>query len=210
MSLQSNLKAIFEGVLVVSVLAGVCHYLLPGFLDFQAIPPKQDVSTMDVLKQFFLVSLLVERFLELFVRDTECTHKEALKRETTKLRSSLTLAISHNGGDAEPTDKGHPVNKLRDRVKAKHNQLVGMNHQRQTHVSLVGFVAGFAISVMGLRVLSELFDTTGLTSPQKEVFTFTDIVLTASVFVGGSDGMHQLIKQLQALLKQYGAASNRE
>jgi hypothetical protein len=59
---------------------------------------------------------------------------------------------------------------------------------------LIIFVAGLTISFLGARTLEPIIGSFTVTSDLKDLATFIDVIVTALVVAGGSDGIHQIIK----------------
>ncbi len=61
------------------------------------------------------------------------------------------------------------------------------------YVSLVSLSSGFFISLAGVRVLSPLVQTAGMSSGQQEWLFVVDVLLTAGLLAGGSKMIHEVM-----------------
>jgi hypothetical protein len=59
---------------------------------------------------------------------------------------------------------------------------------------LIIFVAGLTISFLGARTLEPIIGGFTVTSDLKDLATFIDVIVTALIVTGGSDGIHQIIR----------------
>ena len=61
------------------------------------------------------------------------------------------------------------------------------------YVSIVSLSSGFFISLAGVRVLSPLVKTAGMSSGQQEWLFVVDVLLTAGLLAGGSKMIHEVM-----------------
>lgn len=73
------------------------------------------------------------------------------------------------------------------------------DYRQQTKelANIVGLCGGLVIALSGVRVIQPFIGEFNLESWQRELFHAADILLTASLLSGGSDGIHQLTKVYQ-------------
>ncbi len=58
--------------------------------------------------------------------------------------------------------------------------------------TIAGLIVGIAVSLAGVRFLEPFFETNSLSGFQALLFHALDILLTAGLLSGGSDGIHQI------------------
>ncbi|CAM1368082.1 membrane hypothetical protein [Tenacibaculum sediminilitoris] len=68
--------------------------------------------------------------------------------------------------------------------------------------SFASFCVGIVLAIAGFRILETFMEIPETAERlQKEIFTFIDIILTAAIIAGGTDGWHQLVALLQDITK---------
>ena len=179
-----------------------------------AFDPKASIPT--ILSSMLVVSLFVERIIEVFVsvwvdRDS-ASHEQNLdywQATQGRLNKEIQALIAERDGPPPTVD---------DARKAKINELLVTRHDeidaavvyadteekallpfqaRTLKVSTwVGLVIGVITSAAGFRFLSQLVvlpaDAAFRDSGQFEVFVAADILLTGAVLAGGSKLVHQI------------------
>lgn len=116
----------------------------------------------------FFISLLVERFIELFVQDPDAE----LKRRKAAQKKNL---IDPN------------------QIMEAELELKEMRKKRRNTVVFIGFVMGLIIALFGMRILTNLVVDPDWGDLQKRYVNILDMVLTAGLIAGGSEGIHSLI-----------------
>ena len=185
----------------VSVLLVAAVIALVAYLDFSHIPfyeirvTDETLNFWSFLGGIFLVTLLAERFVELFVRDTHEEEKEELKADIARLQAAMNPAGDVPGtsevmavfGAESPAD-------LHTLLRKKEERLYRLRKQREYSILLTLFVIGLLISLSGFSLLSHVFDTSQLSTVQHILFRSIDLVFSAALISSGSGGMHELVK----------------
>ena len=134
------------------------------------------------LTALFLISVFLERALEVFVtwwRDVD--------------RLKLEQEIAHAVADAKAADPAAAAAAQR-LVLQKQQELDIFKAQTARRSFMCGLVAGAVIALAGARALEPLLTTLPTpSSAQALVVTMVDVVITAGLIGGGSDGIHKLV-----------------
>ena len=70
------------------------------------------------------------------------------------------------------------------------------------NTSLASFIVGLFLAIAGFRILETfMMFPTNFTGLQIKFFEFIDVILTATVIAGGTDGWHQLVALLSDITK---------
>ena len=130
-------------------------------------------DVLQVLAALLLIALFLERAMEVFM----LTRRELGREEK---ESELQQASAGSKDEA-------------DSAKA----LREYKHASRKIVLWVNLFVAIAISVAGVRGISPLIEATSLDSVsewQVMLFQLCDIILTAGVIAGGSDGIHKIAR----------------
>ena len=169
-------------ILAIIAFAGI---ILNNNIDnFQTI----DISSFETGKlvglfgSLFFISLLVERFLEIFVQDPNMKEKDQMKSRTRSL--------------TDPTA-----------IEAAEQKMNDMKRKRRRPVTFFGFAIGLVIALFGVRILTNLAIDTNWSDVQTKYVNILDMVLTAGLIAGGSEGIHTLINIASSAINPIGAFS---
>jgi len=150
------------------LIAGVI--LNNNISDFKTI----DISSFEtgrlvgLFGSLFFISLLVERFIELFVQDPDA---ELKSRKAAQKKNLI-----------DP-----------NKIMEAELELKEMRKKRRNTVVFIGFVMGLIIALFGMRILTNLVVDPDWGDLQKRYVNILDMVLTAGLIAGGSEGIHSLI-----------------
>lgn len=139
-----------------------------------------DMSPEDylgVLTHLAIISLITERFVEIFTSVIRVPNRVVLEGDLRKLLESGDEVAKHDAIEALDT------------YKAK-TGIFAMS---------ISFIAGLIIASVGIHVLGPLFDISGLEPTQKKFFVAIDIVITAGLIAGGSKGVNSLTSSIGAV-----------
>jgi hypothetical protein len=166
---------LFPAALVVA--AALAAWQASGFsaLAFKAFNAGEIVGNLTAL---FLISVFLERALEVFLTSWRDAGRRTLEHE-----------IAHTQAAAEAAPSADAERALRD---ARH--ALDLYKAQTARASFVcGLVAGVVIALAGARALSPLLVAPPTGSEQLLVVTIVDVVITAGLIGGGSDGIHKLV-----------------
>ena len=72
------------------------------------------------------------------------------------------------------------------------NEGIKKDSKIKTNASIASLIVGIAVSLAGVRFLEPFFEISSLSGFQLLLFHSLDILLTAGLLSGGSDGIHQI------------------
>jgi hypothetical protein len=158
-------------VLVLMLWAIYCAIVL-DFHQATFEPITQD-SIIGLIGPLFVISLFLERALEVFISAWRDVRKQQLQQRRDRLQAA--------GANLEAAEEG----------------LAEYTSNTRRASFLAGLGAGIVISVAGVRVLYPLIDLgPDATAQQLLLFNMIDIFLTAGLIGGGSDGIHKVMALL--------------
>lgn len=124
----------------------------------------------------FLVALIVERFIEIFL---------GLWRSSGKIELQTRIDSLTDPAERRSAEKALAEYRL----------------QTNKYAMVCAFLLGWLMSLTGIRSLHPLFDTNALLPLQQHVFNSIDVVLTAGLIAGGSNGVNKLTNVLGNFLE---------
>src|SRR5262249_45588430 len=137
------------------------------------------------LTALFLISVFLERALEVFVTWWRDVDRLKLEQEIAQAEADAKAAASDPKAAAEAARL----------VLQKRHDLDTFKAQTARRSFMCGLIAGAVIALAGARALEPLLlaplPTPG--SAQALVVTIVDVVITAGLIGGGSDGIHKLV-----------------
>jgi hypothetical protein len=172
---QSNW--LFPSALVVFSAAAAWQASSFTGLAFKPFRAEEIVGNLTAL---FLISVFLERALEVFV---------AWWRDADRLK--LEQEVAHADADAKTASDAAAAQRL---VREKQHKLDDFKTQTGRRSFMWGLAAGAVIALAGARALGPLLvELPPDGSLQLLVVTFVDVVITAGLIGGGSDGIHKLV-----------------
>jgi hypothetical protein len=165
------------------VAASAAAAWLAGNFTGLAFKPFQADEIVGNLTALFLISLFLERALEVFVsswRDADCrTLEHDIRHALAAAKAAPDAAAA---AEAERT------------VREKRHALQLYKAKTARVAFTCGLVAGAVIALAGARALGPLLvHLPQPGTPQALVVTIVDVVITAGLIGGGSDGIHKLV-----------------
>jgi hypothetical protein len=165
--------------------AGIAILLRPvspiHFKSFSAAEFTQQLTPL------FLVSLLIERSLEVFLTTVRAPEAARLQMAVDK-----ASAMAQN-------DAGRAA-----ALQTAQSNLTDYKSGTQQMAMPIGMVLGILICVLGIRCLGNFVDYATLADHprQKAWFTAMDVLLTGALVGGGADFVHQFISSITNFLNQ--------
>ncbi len=190
-------------IIVSAILAFSLNFLPP--VEVSKFEAKELISLVGSL---FFISLLVERFVEVFIADPNKRIKEKLEYQVELIEEDITAirTQSDNGllvsahvfpedAPIEPGDAGN-LTKLYRLKESKTDTLEEYYNIRKNRILPIVYIIGLILSLFGIRILNDLIiDPLG--GIQDILINIVDTVLTAAIIAGGSSGIHKIIKSIQ-------------
>ncbi|MBK8259794.1 MAG: hypothetical protein IPK80_00410 [Nannocystis sp.] len=161
-------------ILFTLVTMGLAVSLAPTPLPLRPISGPEFV---DLLSALFIISLVMERALEVFVNTWREPGSAALKLRYEQLKKRRR--------PPEPAE----IEKIEEERQVYRTQT-------QVIALRVSFALGIVVSAVGIRTLEGLLLASafaGVATSQLVAFRLVDILLTGGVIAGGSDAIHKVI-----------------
>jgi len=170
--------------------------------------PFQASDIMGDLTALFLISLFLERTLEVFLAswrdfgrkklEQEAAHADADAQAAAAAKDAAEKALAASPGDpkaiAALAAAAAALQDAQRLVLTRQHELDDYKTQTARASFVCGLVAGVVIAIAGARCLSPLLETLPPAgSPQLLVVTIVDVVITAGLIGGGSDGINKLV-----------------
>ena len=172
-----------------AIVAAVVLIVIGTFSSFKGLSFQSDSGdkALDVLGRLILIALFVERGIEIFVELWRGSKKNKKKHTMKILKEKFS-------GDMENPSYKKDSHELSE--KLHFYQAVTMR------ISLwMSFLFGLIMSISGVRALDPL-----LSSPvggtQEILFRGVDILLTAALISGGSEGLHKIMTVFKRFMEE--------
>jgi hypothetical protein len=215
MSKEFNLKKYSNQITFILFAAVVIYFgasIKSNSINFHDDLQKQAV---DLLTNLGVLVLVIERALEVYANIWFKKDRIPLDTAATKSDKNLDLE-SKKYVDGKETDKTK-LNEAIDEEGTSKTELGNYKIKTMTATLRVSFIIGVIISIAGFRVLDSLFISEGITGIQLRIYNYTDILLTAGILAGGSNGIHALSTTLGAFfenskgkLRNAGRSTNKD
>lgn len=179
------------------LVCGLLYVLIP------MEPPALRSSIIKIAIQqltiLIVVALFLERALEVYKLSYWSQEKERLDAQVEHIQLELQVLLSN----ANDIANSEPIKAAKLRLfNAQESLRVYKNHMRQNLLT-VAIVFGALISLVGVRSLENAFDFpipgSVLELFRLYLFRVLDVILTAGLIAGGSEGIHNVIKKLSNL-----------
>jgi len=172
-------------VLILVFLLSMSFWVSPAAL---AIKTMSATDVISMLSSFFLIALILERSLEVFITTWRAEESDKLDLEIQNLKDKVSQLESKNATSDE-------LDPLRDNLKKTIYVQTNYRSQTQRIALYTGLAVGIAVATAGIRMLHLLVDPNTLSTfseGQMGFFRVADIILTGGLIAGGSDGIHKI------------------
>lgn len=169
MSIRVPLWVVIIGGIVLAAL------LRPGLIRFW---PFSAAEFVQLITPLVLVSLFIERTLEVFLTAWRAPGSDKINRQVKR----LAAAPGVKAGNEE--------------VEDARDELVAYKSETQRVAFVAALALGVGLSALGVRALELFVDPAAfkaLSSTQRGIFTGADVLLTGAVLGGGSEALHKLV-----------------
>jgi hypothetical protein len=164
------------------VAAALLVYGTTTPFDALSFQPSGGDNALAVLGRLVLIALFVERAMEVLVELWRGAEKNRKKHEVDRIQKAL--------GDASIDSQGR--NKLEVDLDMASEDLSDWRAVTTRIALWSGFLFGVLISIAGVRAMQALFSAAPEGSTQLMLFQGLDILLTAALISGGSEGIHKM------------------
>ncbi|MDX1692575.1 MAG: hypothetical protein R3208_02345 [Ketobacteraceae bacterium] len=183
-------------MLLILVVAAGSWWFAPDTIGPLQLSP---ATVLSLLGTIFVVTLFVERAQEVILTNWRAFGSEALDLRILALQRSI---------DQEGTDhpeRGEAVARLETLKLDK------LRYRAQTRIYAlrIGVLMGIAVSLAGLRTLGALVPEAvwlDFGAVQRLIFHTVDVIITAGVIAGGSDGVHKMAELYRATVESRSRA----
>ena len=177
--------------------------IILGGLNFQGhFNPVKDLDKeiYDVIISIGVVTILMERVLEILIKIWRGTEKIKLEAERDKILEVLKL-------EKQKVKEGQlaiTTFNITQNTFQKADETLQEFRSETTKIALkTSFLIGVFIALVGFRVLGPIYEIPcGFDIYQKNLFFMTDIFLSAGLISGGSEGLHLLTSVLGNFLTE--------
>lgn len=194
---------IFAGLLAFALSIFIALFTQWTHIDLLGVSA-QSVATL--LFGLFVLALAIERVTEVAIQIFYGQAKRKLASQAKHLSAPIDAKIRALNA-ATPTNKSQfdAITKsiaeiqesLADELILNHKKKSNQLHRVCQRLALgVGASLGFVASLAGIRLLETMMGAVGFSTvseAQRVVLEVTDIIVTAALLAGGSDGIHQII-----------------
>ncbi len=215
-------------VVGVCAVVGIIILLVAGWNGSVPLTVKHDIAVATLFGSLFLVSLFVERVIEIFVTawtDGETAfHEQKLdywQSRQGRLEQRVQRLITERDGVPTPSD-GRKT-EIDAELKLRHDEieaactcaevemqaLLPFAARTQKISTWVGLIVGLFTAAVGFRFMAQIVDWTGLDTPaaafkstdQFKWFVAADVLLTGAVLAGGSKLVHRLFTVYESFME---------
>lgn len=178
------------------LVCGLLYILIP--MDLPELRPSIVQIALQQLTILLVVALFLERALEVYKLSYLSPEKERLATQVTHHQLEFESLVAK----AEHSSHKDAVEAKQIRLfNAEESLQVYRNHMRQSLLR-ISIVFGALISLVGVRSLENAFNfpapESGVEIFRLYLFRVLDLMLTAGLISGGSEGIHGVIKKLSS------------
>ena len=175
-------------IIITLIAFGYLNRFFPT-IDLSEVTP---TNILTVLGYLFVIVLVVEQFVEIFIHDANVKDKIEAKLRIQQI-------------DEICQDIDNPDDQLIAMFQEKKEIIKDLEVnqlKRKQRILFITFSIGLLLSFSGFRILSGfLFDNSlgiPVENTQAILIQSIDIILTAGIISGGSDNVHQLLKRIKS------------
>jgi chemotaxis signal transduction protein len=179
-----------RGIVIIVVALAFSVYFQTTTLAFR---PEPNVTVLSMLGYLLLVSLFVERAIEIILSSWRSAEADKLDREIDKEKKEIRAAQPKENQDLPLTSPD--LEELLD-TRAIYRA------ESRFAALWIGMCIGVIVSLAGVRILGNLFETDRLTEFQTGLFIVVDVLLTGFVLAGGSDAINKIYKVYSSFMSR--------
>jgi uncharacterized membrane protein YbhN (UPF0104 family) len=163
------------------------------FLAFASVEFRMDIGSSigTILGSLLIISLLLERALDVFLTTWRAEGSEKLDSEINEIKQKIEQ-LKKAGKPETDSD----VKTETDFLSKKNQEKLAYRSKTRIIAIWSGLILGVIVSAIGFRVLATLVDPESfkqMIKNQKYFFNLFDILLTGGLLAGGSDGIHKIL-----------------
>ncbi len=158
------------------------------------------------LTGLIVISLLIEQFIEIFISDPDKEEKERLGllqenvlKDLSQVRKTNNRFLFSNQAIGAGANTAAEDNLVKKQAQVTFDKKI-LEKKRSRQTLIIAFVIGLIIAFIGVRLITGFLPMEGIKAQQETALNMLDIVLTAGLFAGGSNGIHKVLKAIQSSL----------
>jgi hypothetical protein len=216
--IHGKLPANHQDIIVIGVCAVLALIMLIGAGGWKfhglVFDPNLYKNLPNVLSTLLVVSLFVERVIEVFVSawsdqeaDQHEQNRDYWRSRQAELKNDVSLLVSELNGKNPPsaerlvvingllTAKRAAIEDAGEKADAESKALLPFEARTRRISTWIGLVIGMLVSAVGFRFLGQIVSIDPKNpdyDPQYPYFVAADILLTGAVLAGGSKVIHQI------------------
>ncbi|WP_426992685.1 hypothetical protein [Methylomonas sp. CM2] len=171
------------------------------FIDVARYQNKPIKEYVDMFISLFAITVIVERSIAVIFQFARVPGLMLLEQ---KLVDEVGR-YDYWGNITTPEKQDERLEQLKEWNKAirltKH-QIRMYRKDNKILMTLVGLLICTVITVCGVRILHQFVNVNDMSCVQKTIFRFIDIILTAVVLAGGSQGLHALASTILRFIQE--------
>ncbi len=180
------------GMLIIAAIlvASICFFLQPiGFKD-NAL-----TNALRILGYLFVISLIMERAIEVFLSTWRGGEADLKDLEIQKLTEKHDELINTNGNTVD-------INSVKFDLGALRKERTEYRIKSRSIALWTGLIFGIIVAGIGIHTIEAMVDINKIVYyPQLVAFRTIDIVLTGSMLAGGSEAINKIMKVYTAFLQ---------
>lgn len=173
-------------------LIGIILLIIIWNNDIRSLSFKDDIENIipKLIGNLFLLSIFVERTIEVFLSSLRGFGADELDLEIDELNKSLK---------SDPTN----AQNLGDLSK-KNKERLHYRLRSQSYAQVMGVIIGVCVALIGVRILGNTIDTSLISNKgiHAKIFSFGDILFTGMVLAGGSEAFNKIMKVYNAFMNK--------
>ncbi len=179
------------GIILIGIILAVSWLLGIGTLSFK---PDALTNLPSLFGYFLLISIFVERAIEVFLSAWRSSEADSLDRQIARGKGILD--------DKDEVQKLTPekVTELKDQIGNLVDERTRYRAKSRSMAQWMGLVFGGVVSMIGVRLLGNLVEAESLAGIQKNMFIIVDVFITGIVLAGGSDAFNRIMKVYNSIM----------
>lgn len=197
MSATDSKKVIIRRMIFIIITIIVLSFPVWLTTHIMTIKNFETSDMLQLLSSLFVISLFLERALDVFLTTWRARESELLDNEIKSIEIRLK--------SAKTDQQRESINS-----ELKNKKVDKINHVSKTRIAALwwALILGIIISSLGFRALRFLISPisfAGLEGMPLYLFNMMDVFITGGLLAGGSDGIHKLMNLYRAFTEESAA-----
>lgn len=182
-----------RGISIIIVAIAVAVYFKTTSLAFKS---DLNVTVLSMFGYLMLISLFVERAIEIILSSWRSAGADKLDRQLEKIKKEFS---KYKGDDVVGKVQAQKLSKELEQLEDERSEYRAVS---RFAALWIGMVIGVIVSLIGVRILGMLFETFDLTEFQGGLFIVIDLLLTGFVLAGGSEAINKIYKVYSSFMNK--------